>query len=250
MADLTGDGMPDIVTANYRDNDVSVLLNKGNGTSGRRRSTRSVKAPNEVQVADLTGDGIPDIVTANYGSDDGERAPGQRQRHLPARSRPSPPAAARPRWRVADLNGDGKLDLVVGNRNASTVSVLLGNGDGTFQAPIAFGAGENSYSAAVADVTGDGKLDIITTNVLQNTVTVQLGNGDGTFATGADHGRRPRAHLRGGRRLERRRPARHRHDQLRRQHGERAPGQRRRHLQRAADLRRGPQPARAWPWPT
>ena len=45
---------------------------------------------------------------------------------------------------VADLNGDGKLDLVVGNRNASTVNVLLGDGNGTFRAPIPLGAGRTS----------------------------------------------------------------------------------------------------------
>src|SRR4029077_10259137 len=85
---------------------------------------------------------------------------------------------------VADVNGEGKPDLVVGNRNASTVTVLLGNGNGTFQAPVALGAGKNRYSAAVADLTGDGSLDVITTSVLKNTVTVQLGNGDGTFGPG------------------------------------------------------------------
>ena len=58
---------------------------------------------------------------------------------------------------MADLNGDGKPDLVVGNRNANTVSILLGNGNGTFQAPVTLGAGKNRYSAAVADLTGDGK---------------------------------------------------------------------------------------------
>ena len=85
---------------------------------------------------------------------------------------------------VADLNRDGKLDLVVANRNASTVNVLQGNGDGTFRAPIPFGAGKNRYAVALADLNGDGKTDAITTNVSQDAVTVQLGNGDGTFQPG------------------------------------------------------------------
>ena len=121
----------------------------------------------------------------------------------------------------------------------------IGNGDGTFQAPVTHRRrAEDATRRRSADLTGDGNLDVITTSVLKNTVTVQLGNGDGTFGPGADHGGRSGADGRGRGRLERRRPARPRHGQLRRQHGERAPGQRRRHLQRAADLRRRRQPAR------
>jgi hypothetical protein len=61
------------------------------------------------------------------------------------------------------------------------VSVLLGNGDGTFQKPQTFDTAIRPYAVAVADVNGDGKPDLIVTNALNNSVSVLLGNGDGTF---------------------------------------------------------------------
>ena len=62
-----------------------------------------------------------------------QRAAGQRRRHVPGRSRPTPSGTVPTRVAVADLNGDGKPDLVVANYGDNNVSVLLGNGDGTFQ---------------------------------------------------------------------------------------------------------------------
>src|SRR5207253_7449518 len=63
----------------------------------------------------------------------------------------------------------------------NTVSVLLGNGDGTFQAAQTFGAGINPDSVAVGDFNGDGLPDLAVANFISNTVSVLLGNGDGTF---------------------------------------------------------------------
>src|SRR6266496_6715311 len=70
---------------------------------------------------------------------------------------------------VADLNGDGKPDLAAANSGLSTVDVLLGNGDGTFQAAISYGSGGvNEWpefgSVAAADVNGDGRIDLVVTN--------------------------------------------------------------------------------------
>ena len=62
----------------------------------------------------------------------------------------------------------------------NTVSVLLGNGDGTFQPAQAFAVGSAPFAVAVADL-GNGQADIVTANAGDNTVSVLLGNGDGTF---------------------------------------------------------------------
>lgn len=89
---------------------------------------------------------------------------------------------------IGDFNGDGKLDLVTANNGplgsgqpGNTVSVLLGNGDGTFQAAVNYGTGSGPWALAVGDFNGDGKLDVVTANIASNSISVLLGNGDGTF---------------------------------------------------------------------
>jgi FG-GAP-like repeat len=80
---------------------------------------------------------------------------------------------------AGDFNGDHVLDLAVANFD-STVSVLLGNGDGTFQQPaLASPTGAYPNSIAVGDFNADGKLDVATADGAD--VSVLLGNGDGTF---------------------------------------------------------------------
>jgi hypothetical protein len=80
---------------------------------------------------------------------------------------------------VGDFNGDGIPDLAVAN--GSAVSVLLGNGDGTFQAQVSYAAGIGPIFVAAGDFNGDGKLDLAVAT--SGGVRVLLGNGDGTFQT-------------------------------------------------------------------
>ena len=79
-----------------------------------------------------------------------------------------------------DFNGDGHLDLAVANTFDSTVSVLLGNGDGTFRPEVSFAAGGNPISLAAGDFNGDGRADLAVVNG-QAAVSVLMSNGDGTF---------------------------------------------------------------------
>ena len=82
---------------------------------------------------------------------------------------------------VAKLNADNYPDLVVANGGSSTLSVLLGVGDGTFGPATSFATGMGPTCVAVADVNHDNKLDAVTSNLNGGNISVLLGNGDGTF---------------------------------------------------------------------
>ena len=85
---------------------------------------------------------------------------------------------------AADFNGDGHVDLAVSNSNSGAVklTILLGNGDGTFKAVLPSPTvGLYPDSIAIGDYNRDGAPDIAITSVDDNTVTILLGNGDGTF---------------------------------------------------------------------
>lgn len=85
---------------------------------------------------------------------------------------------------TADLNGNGSLDLVFTTSSQSgpgSVSVQLGNGDGTFQAPSSYAVGNAPVALAIGDFNGDGKPDVAVVNQADATVSLLLGNGDGTF---------------------------------------------------------------------
>ena len=82
---------------------------------------------------------------------------------------------------VGDFNGDGIPDLAVANTGSNSVSIFLGNGDGTFTLHSTLATGTAPVMVAVADFNGDGKPDLAVTNSGSNSVSIFLGNGDGTF---------------------------------------------------------------------
>ncbi|HEV2383552.1 MAG TPA: FG-GAP-like repeat-containing protein [Terriglobia bacterium] len=89
---------------------------------------------------------------------------------------------------TGDLNGDGKADIVIGNSDSSSVSVLLGNGNGTFQPAVNYAIAQpEALFVLVADFNGDGKPDLaVAANGSLNEVSILLGNGDGTFQAHRD----------------------------------------------------------------
>ena len=80
---------------------------------------------------------------------------------------------------LGDFTANGNADLAVVNE--VNLTVLLGNGNGTFGVPQTYTTGIDPISVAVSDLTGDGKSDIVVANAYSNTVSVLLGNGNGTF---------------------------------------------------------------------
>ncbi|MGI8687688.1 MAG: FG-GAP repeat domain-containing protein [Thermomicrobiales bacterium] len=140
--------------------------------------------PQAIAVADLNGDGKQDLVVANCFSNTVSVLLGKGDgTFTPAPGSPIAVGTCPEAVVLTDLNGDGKPDLVVSNYNDGTVSLFLGNGNGTFtpKAGSPFAAGSTPNFLAVGDVTGDGKKDIVVTNTNANTVSVLAGDGNGGF---------------------------------------------------------------------
>ena len=182
--DFNGDGRLDLATANASDN-VSVLLGNGDGTFQAQRRFRVGFDPQALVSGDFNGDGRLDLATANSGVLPGPSttcrccwatatAPSRLSAASPVGFDPQALASGglqrrrppRPRHRQCSL-GD--------------VSVLLGNGDGTFQTQRRFAVGRRPLALVTGDFNGDGRLDLVTANVDSGDVSVLLGNGDGTF---------------------------------------------------------------------
>ena len=184
------DAHVDVAVANHGEATISVLLGIGDGRFHTRVKYSVGNGPHSVRAADLDEDGALDLAVANDGSDSVSVLLGVgtgtfgAQTTFPAGSVPKSVA-------IGDLDGDENLDLiasdtggngdgVTGHPGGAEIRVLLGNGDGTFDAAIAETVGATPYSAVIGRVDADGWLDVATANWDSDTATVLLGVGDRT----------------------------------------------------------------------
>jgi hypothetical protein len=184
--DFNGDGIPDLATANYSGNNVTVLLgNAAGGFSAAAGSPFAVgSGPFSLALADFNGDGIPDIAVANIAGNNVAVLLGNGSGGFAAAPGSPFAAGSEPGSVIAgDFNGDGFADLAIANTTGNNVSVLLGNGAGGFTgAPGSpFAVGTEPVLIVAADFNGDGIQDLASANIAGNNVSVLLGNGTGGF---------------------------------------------------------------------
>src|SRR6266516_3725403 len=188
-ADFNGDGKLDLAVSNYGDNSFSVLLGNGDGTFQPPRTLPIGTHPALVAVGDFNGDGKPDLAISSVGDNTVSVLLGNGDGTFLAPQ--VTPVGLNPWYfAVGDFNGDGKLDLAVADYGcpldctsspSNTVTVLLGNGNGTFLPGPSLTVGNGPAGVAVGDFNGDGKPDLAVANLNDNTLSILLGNGDGTF---------------------------------------------------------------------
>jgi len=197
VGDFNNDGKRDMVVINKGDptvNDpggVSIFLGNGDATFQPAKNLTMGKNCTSAVAGDFNGDGNMDLALLRPGdlnlNDDGDvtvfLGNGDATFHQGQVLTPGKnPSSVNSSIIVLDSNGDQRLDLIVANSGDKSFSVLLGNGDGTFQPPVAYAVNTRPLSVFAADLTGTGKKDLAVFGGY--VVSYWYGNGDGTFRSG------------------------------------------------------------------
>ena len=191
VADFDGDGHPDIAVLMSpalapvgATGSIQIIRSDGMGTLLAGGFGGIGQSAGSLAVADFNKDGKLDLVATSgfvgaaellIGNGTGGVASSALLNNVSSTSTSSAVAAG-------DVNNDGNPDVVVANPTLGNVSLLLGNGNGTFQAPTSVASGGSvNYGLLLLDIDGDGKKDIVAANGAAGTVSVMRGNGNGTF---------------------------------------------------------------------
>jgi hypothetical protein len=192
--DFNHDGFMDIAVTDVANNRVMILFGDGKGnfappTAATTYATGS--KPVALVAQDFDGEGQPDLAIVNQGDGTvtillGDKVNGMQNGMFgtPPNQTSLPKVGALPTAIAAaefNTTKNTNSDLVVTNSSDNTVSVLLGNGDGTFGAQGILNTGKGPAGVTTADFNGDSKPDLAVTNQTDGTVSIFLGNGDGTF---------------------------------------------------------------------
>jgi hypothetical protein len=189
VGDVSGDGIPDIVTANFFENTITILRGNGDGTfqAGADvimvpKGSKDIVGPVQPAVGDLNGDGANDIVIGVNNQigillNDGKG-------HFTGPPNYVGFGAMVRGVVIANFTADKVPDVAFSSRDDGTLNILVGNGDGTFQDqhPLVLGGGP--VGAVVRDFNNDGNLDVATPLVFDGQVLIAYGDGNGYLNEG------------------------------------------------------------------
>ncbi len=195
VGDFNHDRNMDLAFANHEERRLTVLLGDGRGgfmpAPGAPVAVHVRPHVHGVATGDFNGDGNPDLVTESWGSNQVLISWGDgRGGFHPSDTLLGVGTMPYQRLRVGDVNGDGRADIVTTNLEGDSVTVLLGDGKGTFSQPAGspFPSGDSPFNFAIGDVNGDGKPDLAIVNSPgsagrggKDGLTVLLNDGHGRF---------------------------------------------------------------------
>jgi hypothetical protein len=177
VGDFNVDGIVDLATANSGQNSVSVLI--GNGTGGFTHTLFAIGLQTHaIGLGDVNNDGNIDIVAASQFNNNFRFLPGNGAGGFGAASVSIAAGGTGPAdVQLSDYNEDGNIDVAISFLNSSTLSIVRGNGNGTFQAAITFpGGGSMNLRMFAGDASRDGRQDLALANNSASTVQVLLNN--------------------------------------------------------------------------
>jgi hypothetical protein len=198
VADLNGDGRPDLICANFGflnaqpgtpggwNNTLTVLTNSGHGGFGFNATLTVGTGPYSPVAADFNGDGQPDVACANNTDNTLTVLTNGGGGHFGLKA--TLPVGLMPQGVVAvDTAGLGRMDLVCANNGANTLTVLTNDGAGAFSLKTSLAVGSRAFAITELDANGDGRMDLACTHRYDQALTVLTNTGAGGFVVAATY---------------------------------------------------------------